>query len=263
MTLKHGLSGLMTNIIKNLFCCLMLVGVLTSHAFADEKPTYRVGIENVDYYPMFTKKEERNKTGFLIEVMELFAQKRGVKFEYIHLPITRFAEWYQQDNIDFRLPDNPLWNQNTHNLIYSEGIIKLRSDTVVLKKNQSSPMSNLKVIGSLYGFVPASHWKERVNSGKTKFIYENSMRVLIHMLAKGMTDGLDVNLNVVQHYAKELGYDTDDFVVSSNAPSYQYAYALSSMDHPEIVKDFDDFLINSQNEISLLKQRKSIFDSKQ
>ena len=263
MTLKHGLSGLMTNIIKNLLCCLALVGVLTSHAFADEKPIYRVGIENVDYYPMFTKKEERNKTGFLIEVMELFAQQRGIEFEYIHLPITRFDEWYQRDNIDFRLPDNPLWNQNTHNLIYSEDIIKLGSDTVVLKKNQSTPMSNLKVIGSLYGFVPASHWRERVNSGNTTFIYENSMRVLIHMLAKGMVDGLDVNLSVVHHYAKELGYDTDDFAVSSKAPNYRYTYALSTISHPEIIKDFDAFLVTSHNEISLLKQRKDIFDSKQ
>ncbi len=239
------------------------MAVFSASVQAEDKPIYRVGVEDVDYYPMFTKKGGRYKTSFLIDVMELFAQKRGVKFEYIHLPITRFEEWYQQDSIDFRLPDNPIWNVNTENLVFSGDIIELRADTVVLKKNQHKPLSTLKVIGSLYGFMPGPHWKNRINSGKTKFVFESSMPVLVGLLKRGMVDGLDVNLTVVRHHAKELGYNKDDFVASTEAPSIQYTYTLSTITHPEIIKDFDAFLVASQNEISLLKQRKDIFDSKQ
>lgn len=253
----------MVNLIKIIFSCLLLVSVSSACVEAEDKPTYRVGIEDVDYYPMFTKKGDRYKTSFLIDVMELFAQKRGVKFEYIHLPITRFGEWYQQDSIDFRLPDNPIWNVNTKNLLFSGGIIELRADTVVLKKNQYKPLSTLNVIGSLYGFIPGPHWKNRINTGKTKLVFESSMPVLVRLLKKGMVDGLGLNLTVVHHYAKEMGYDTDDFVASTETPNIQYTYTLSTMAHPEIIKDFDAFLVASQNEISLLKQRKDIFDSKQ
>lgn len=239
------------------------MAVFIASVQAEDKPIYRVGIEDVDYYPLFTKKGDRYKTSFLIDVMELFAQKRGVKFEYIHLPITRFAEWYQQDSIDFRLPDNPMWNINTENLVFSDDIIELRADTVVLKKNQHKPVSTLKVLGSLYGFMPGAHWKNRINTGKTRYVFENSMPVLVGLLKREMVDGLDVNLTVVHHHANELGYNTDDFVASIEAPNIQYTYALSTMAHPEIIKDFDAFLVASQNEISLLKQSKDIFDSKQ
>jgi polar amino acid transport system substrate-binding protein len=239
------------------------MGVFAVSVQAEDKPIYRVGIEDVDYYPMFTKKGDRYKTSFLIDVMELFAQKRGVKFEYIHLPISRFEEWYQQDSIDFRLPDNPMWNTNTENLVFSGDIIELRADTVVLKKNQHKPVSTLKVLGSLYGFVPGAHWGNHINTGRTKFVFESSMPVLVGLLKREMVDGLDVNLTVVHHHANELRYNTDDFVASTEAPNVQYTYALSTIAHPEIIKDFDAFLVASQNEISLLKQRKDIFDSKQ
>lgn len=253
----------MTNLIKYLLCCLLLIEGLSASVLASEKHIYRVGIEDIEYYPMFTTKEERNKTGFLIGVMELFAKQRGVKFEYIHLPITRFEEWYRQESIDFRLPDNPIWNTNNDKLVFSADILQLPSHTVVLKKNQSTPVSNLKFLGSLHGFMPAFHWEERIKSGKTQFTFKSSIRVLIQMLVKGMVDGLDVNISVVHHYAKELGYNTDDFVESTEAPIFQYTYALSTMSHPEIIKDFDAFLVASQNEINLLKQRKNIVEVKQ
>lgn len=252
----------MRNTIKKLACFVLLLCAFTTSALSNEEKVYRVGLEDVDYYPMFTKIDERSKTSFLVDVMELFAERNGLKFEYIHLPVTRFDEWYQQDDIDFRIPDSPIWSVKTDNLVFSQGIIKLRADTVVLKQDESKPLSSLKVLGSLYGFVPGPHWRDHISAGRTKFIYESSMSVLVRMLKKGMIDGLDVSIFVVHHYAKHLGYKPEDFVASSQAPSTHFSYQLSTMSYPEIIKDFDAFLVASQNEISMLKQRKNIFDVK-
>ncbi|MAI64638.1 MAG: hypothetical protein CL600_07175 [Alteromonas sp.] len=144
--------------------------------------------------------------------------------------------------------------------MFSEDIINLRADTVVLKENRKLPESEIRTIGTLYGFIPGPQWASRIEENNIEFVYEGSTRILIRMLKKGLIDGLDLNIHVVKHYATELGYDANDFALAKHAPSTQFSYQLSTTSHPDIIRQFDAFLENAKNEIAALKRANNIYN---
>ena len=248
-----------------LVSCLAVCTLFANTSVAAEQELmqqqiYRVGVEDIDYYPMYSDKSALDNPGFLIDVLEIFAKQHNIKFEYIHLPTTRFHEWYQKENIDFRLPDHSLWNSGNEGLVFSEDIINLRADTVVLKENRKLPESEIRTIGTLYGFIPGPQWASRIEENNIEFVYEGSTRILIRMLKKGLIDGLDLNIHVVKHYATELDYDANDFALAKHAPSTQFSYQLSTTSHPDIIRQFDAFLENAKNEIAALKRANNIYN---
>lgn len=211
------------------------------------KSHYVIGVEDVSFYPYLDFRSHSHK-GYLSDVMERFAEQQGITFTFVPLPINRFQYWYEEHQIDFRLPDSPDWNADDNNLVFSEGIINVCAVMLVLAKNQHKPMSQFRSIGTILGFTPTRFWTELIRKGEVEVVEDSSPKVLANMLEKGFVDGVDLTYSTVRYQMDALGKTETEIAISSSVPIYQLAYSLSTKKHTSVIKSFNHFLQNYQEE---------------
>ena len=94
-------------------CCngLLLCTLLIGHAWAIESPqTYRVGVEDVDYYPIFSAvPPDYLYRGYARDLLDLFASHERIHFTYVPLPVRRLNHEFRAGRLDLIFPDNPRW----------------------------------------------------------------------------------------------------------------------------------------------------------
>lgn len=228
----------------------VLVLGLAFHVQSQE--TYRVGVEDYSYYPLYDFTQDR--PNLLKDVLNKFAEQHQIKFEYVPLPIRRFKSWYSKAKIDFRAPDNPYWRHDKKaKVIFSEPIHWISAGTVVLKSQRVKPMQEFEVVGIFNGFVPAEHWREALGDKKIDLVQASSVKLLTQYLFKGMVDGINNDIDTIRYEATLLGYDTSQLVVSETVPKVPFAYSLSTINHPEILEKFNQFLIEQSAQIASIK----------
>ncbi|WP_100644537.1 transporter substrate-binding domain-containing protein [Alteromonas facilis] len=244
------------------FILLLMIALSPlKQAFADDDPkVYLVGIEDVDYLPFFTQSAEHSKHTFITDVLNLFAEEQGIKFEFVYLPISRFPDWYDSANIDFRVPDNALWSTRHSDLVYSDSIVNLHIDLVVLPDNQAKQFGEFERVGSVNGFTPSPQWKKRLEQNSANFVYDNSVKILVQLLQRGLVDCLDINLAVARYYGKQLGYPDQAFVVANDTPDESFSYHLSTRKHGDKIKLFNQFLKDEKSKIDSIKREYGISD---
>ncbi|GGW75450.1 hypothetical protein [Alteromonas halophila] len=231
---------------KLLLVILLSILAMTVRASGE---VYRVGVENLSYYPLMDFNNEQSSS-ILKRIMEEFARSEGITFEFIPLPIQRFHEWYDGGAIDFRLPDNPYWtSQLDPDLKYSELVITLCADVVTLAENQHMPAGQFTKLDTLYGFLPDKKWEEAVNTGEVELVTDSSLKVLTRMLLNGMVDGLDLHISTIQREGAALGEPAQTFAVSTAFAPSTLGYRLSTRQHPEVLARFNTYLANEQNTI--------------
>ena len=238
----------------------MLTTLLVHASSVEDQTVYRVGVEDIDYFPLFTQAGTIPDQGYLIELMKLFSKHKGYQFEFVRLPIARFPDWYNNNDIDFRIPDNPLWTQPPNDLMFSDGLLNLDTVIVTLEDKQENELVTFKTIGTIQGFTPSPYWQKQLDRHRIKFVYENSMKVLIQLLVNGIVDGLDANLTVAQHYAQQLGHSPQRFVMANSSPVEHFEYHLSTIEHPKVIEQFNQFLEDNPSLIQGLKSRYQLQD---
>ncbi|MCW8107924.1 hypothetical protein OPS25_05380 [Alteromonas ponticola] len=239
---------------KKLIFILISHLVLVGTVKAEIKPIYRIGVEDVSYYPLQNFQARENK-GVLASILNLFARTEGINIEFIPLPIHRFTAWFDEGNIDLRIPDHPVWSQSLQpELIYSAPVLLLCESTVVLAKNIDKSQSAIKSIGILHGFTPSRRWRKSIEKGEVELISDASLKVLTRMLMNEMVDGLNVEYSAIQYQVKELGYDQSNVKISRRIPQTQFSYHMSTIRHQDILKKFNDFLDRYRQEIIAIKR---------
>ena len=225
---------------RQLFAVLLIMSIASfAHA---EKLVYRVGVENLSYYPLMDFNDE-DKNSILKQIMNDFADAEGITFEFIPLPIQRFYTWYDEGAIDFRLPDNPSWtSENDPSLEYSDPIITLCADVVTLAENRDMPKEQFNRLGTLYGFLPDSKWELAVRTGKVDVVTDSSLKVLTRMLLNGMVDGLDLHSSTIRHQTELLGEPVTKIAVASDFAPSTITYRLSTREHKDILEKLNRYL---------------------
>lgn len=238
-----------------LFVVFSVSAISTEADTKKSQKTYLVGVEDIDYFPFFTKEDTASPPGLMIEILNHFAVKEGLIFEYVYLPIARFPDWYDSADIDFRIPDNPHWSVDIKELTFSKSIVKLHTDFITLRDNQQRSIDDFRTIGTVKGFSPSPQWSERIKENKVNFVYDGSIKVLLLLLKRGLVDGLDINIAVARYYGRELGLSNDDFIVFKRTASASLDYHFSTIHHPEIIERLNHYIDNQQAEILALKAR--------
>lgn len=231
----------------------LLVTALPIHG--NEKNILRVGVENMDYYPVmdFTTVNHR---GLFSDVLHEFAQTNDVELDFIPLPLQRFNYWFQEHAIDLRLPDNPRWTRSTSDtLIYSEPLITVCDTTVVLAKNKYIAQQDIQTLGLLHGFTPAEKWQSKLEEGSLQVAYEGSIRMLTRMLLAGMVDAVDLHIATVEEQLRSLGLATDLVATAANVSSAGVKYTLSTQSHPSVITALNHYIKENRHTIDALAQR--------
>lgn len=205
-------------------------------------PKYTVGVEDVAYYPFHDFYRIRDK-GILPELLDAFAKRQGIEFDYVMLPVQRFDMWYQENNIDFRIPDNPLWTKgSSQNLTYSQTLVNLCQMTVVLDKNEQLPMAQFDSVGTITGFTPSEKWSRLLAGKEVTITYQHSVMSLTKMLLSGMVTGVDLDIESIRHQLAVLGLPDSKVTIAKNVPISTIGFRLSTQKHQELMRKFDVFL---------------------
>ena len=129
----------------------------------------------------------------------------------------------------------------------------------VLKKNNSKPES-MTSLGTILGFFPTL-WYDKIKSGTVELVEVTSPYSLIKHLLRGNVDVTNIDKNVINYNLKLLGKKSNDIVLNEDIKNEPYAYHFSSINHPDIINEFDEFLNENPNVIARIKTKYSIIEA--
>jgi len=219
-----------------------------------------IGVEDVSYYPLYEFKSSRSTHSK--ELLNAFAAAKGYTFTYLPLPVKRFERWLLEEKIDFKYPDNSRWyskTKTTAQFTFSESTIKLVAGTSVLKSSLTKNKSEFNSIGTLLGFYP-THWIEQIKSGQVKLYEDVSTKILVQQLVAEHIDGIDIEPSVIRYYLEELDKPSDTSIIDRRYSYDVYDFHLSTIKHPEIIKEFNKFLSNNKALLEQLNKKYKIID---
>lgn len=238
-------------------CWLLLI--LPATGYADEKTIYRIGVENIDYYPHYAFGFQ--KPSFAQELIERFFDDHSADVIFISLPLKRFNQWYGKDDIDFKYPDNRDWRQDEQikrPVIYSTEVVRLTAGTTVPFNKLGIKRDNIKRLGTILGFYPTLY-KDRVDAGYTTIINDPSVLSVIRMSMNGIVDGTNLDYSVINHHLKSLG-KAKALLMDKSLPHMTFGFHLSTLKHPDMIARFNQFYADNQALIKRLKAKYHIID---
>ncbi|WP_448566890.1 hypothetical protein [Thalassotalea ganghwensis] len=210
-----------------------------------------VGVQDVSFYPLY----DFPNPSYAKELLDTFAASKGYKFTYLPLPIKRIDYWYSENAIDFKYPDNKRWSGGQKfypKLKYSLSTLELLAATVVPKNNLGKSRKSIKRLGTILGFHPTM-WLDLIKKGNTVVVESPSALNIVKQLVHGHVDATNLEPSVVNHFLSLIG-EEGALVVDLSLPHEVYSYHLSTINHPEILEEFNLFL--TQNQALLLQLQK-------
>jgi len=245
------------SITLHFFAFCLLAATFLQNLQAQE---FIIGVEDIDYYPLFEFKSDRDTHSR--ELLNSFAAAKGYKFTYLPLPIKRFDKWLLEEKVDFKYPDNKRWYADssiTDSLTFSQSATWLIAGTSVLKSSLKKSKSELKSVGTLLGFYPTT-WIDEIKSGQVELYEDVSTKILVQKLLSKYVDSIDIEPSVINYYLKELGKPTDLVVIDKRYKYDIYGFHFSTIKHPKIIKEFDEFLSNNKTLLDALNKKYNIVD---
>jgi len=232
--------------------CLALVALVPlSQAHA---VNYVVGVQDLDYFPIYAADDQGAYRGYARELLDLFSKRSGIQFTYRVRPVRRLVNEYLAGHMDLMFPDNPNWDKDKKaglDVSYSAPALVFQDAVMVLPTNLGQPLQSL---GSVMGFTP---WKFMgdVSAGKLQLHEAPGPFNLIKMALAGRVQGVNLARQVAEYHLRAMGQP--DALVPDLAllPSRDSQYLLSSIRHPELIRQFDQFLQSDKAAVLVLKRK--------
>lgn len=230
---------------------------MPDHSCAENKTdTYIVGVENIEYFPHYTI-ENSEYGGFAREMFNLFAQYADIHFKYRALPVNRLFTELVEKKIDFKYPDNPLWNTDIKkgkSVVYSNAVEEYLAGAVVLPERKGLGVEKVQALGAILGFTPLP-FMEFIKAGKMTIHPNRHFDSLLAQAILGRIDAVYLDINVASYQLRENLKQPDALVFDPTLPYSKSFFALSTTNHPELIKVFNQFLIKKNIEINVLKMK--------
>jgi len=214
-----------------------LISLLASFSYGK---TYTIGVESVNHYPHydFTQNEPR---GYLVDLIQEFARDQNIQIQFKIMSVEDLWVAYLKKEVDFRLPDNLLWQRDVKQdarLTYSAPLAHFTDGVLSLAKNDGKPVNSL---GIIKGFT-AWDYKDQIDSGLIGLHTELSVKALLDGLLAGKYDGIYYNVEAFMSLLKEHGVDESQIVFRKDLRKTRSLYMLSSIDHGPTVLALNQFL---------------------
>lgn len=224
-------------------------------------PIYTLGIESNDLSPIVaTDHPGKLCEGYACEIFERFANRKKFKFEYVSLPVKRMHAEFWEGKLDFAFPDNPEWSlKDKENLkiIYSDPLLSFEDAVFVTPEQVGQGIEKIKVLATPRGFTL---WKLQplVDAKKLRIEEAPTPEASIQMMLTGRVDAVSMPRQIINyHLAKmnRVGTIVPDPDLMPMRTSYYY---LSSIQHPQVIHEFNLFLKKEEAWIRRLKQKNGL-----
>ncbi|MCG8667874.1 MAG: transporter substrate-binding domain-containing protein [Pseudomonadales bacterium] len=241
----------MNKLVANFVALMLLVVTSITHA-----QTFVVGVEDIDYYPLYAYKEG-NYQGVAKEVMDKFASSKGYTFKYKPFPVIRLTKYFVEGQVDLKFPDNEVWAGDAKkglNVAYSNPVIDYTDGVMVLPASAGKGIGALKKLGLVRGFTPWDYLS-LIKTGSVKSKETSSLDALIQQTLHGRVDGAYFNVSVAKYHLAQNLKKPDGLVFDDGLPHTSSSYKLSSHKHPKIIEEFSQFLIDEAGWISEVNKK--------
>ncbi len=228
------------------------LAIVTCLSLPAQAVALRICVQNIDYYPHydFSIKPAR---GYAADLFALFEAKTGEKVTLLPLPIKRL-----KDNAECQLvyPDNPQWHSakgETQPLFFSQPLTGIIGSTLVRRGDAQLELAEVRAIAVPRGFTP-DHLLAVQKDYNFELVETTDATAAIQMLLKQRVDAADVEWHVARHLLQKIG-QPHGAEIGRQLPLASVGFHLSSREHGEILRRFDQFLLQYQGEVSQLKAR--------
>ena len=219
-----------------------------------------IGTEDINFYPHYNF-TRADSTGFANDVLQLFAREYGYQFSFQPLPVKRL--YHELDNlVDFIYPDNPGWAKfqgSQAKRTFSEPLIYNLGTTLVLPVNKNIHLQHFRTLAVIHGFTPTA-WLYLRNQYRFKLYEVPNAISAVNLVLKGELQGADVEYNVAQHILRTQQQE-GALVVAEQLPVTRISFHLSTIRHPQVIQQFNRFLLSHQADIAALKHKYQLTDS--
>jgi polar amino acid transport system substrate-binding protein len=222
----------------------------------------KIGVETTDQYPIYSGAKGEYR-GFARELLDDFSAKYQHTIHYVPLPILQLHDALLAHRVDLKFPDNPKWQpekKKNAKIVYSASVITVSEGLSVLPQKMGQPLDSIKAIGAVRGFTPWPYM-DAIKTGKIAYREFVDFKSLIATGVSGRIDGVYANNVVANYYLIEGLKQPNALEFDATLPNDRSDFCLASIDHPEIVAQFDEYLSKYKSEISILKSKYHIADS--
>lgn len=220
---------------------------------ADTKRSYTVGVESFPYYPHYQTQGDSFE-GYARDILDAFAQVKDFKLVYHPMPYMRILNLFLSNQLDLQYPDNQYWSEKqkkNHVIHYSEPAVNYTDGVHVTQENQGKPIEQLKSIGTLIGFSPVQYFPLE-EKGLLEIHYSATVEGLIDQTHLGRIDGVYLNTDVIKFSQKNK---TKKLTFDETLPHIHSGFSLSSIQYPEMIEEFNEFLKNNQPLVNKIKKK--------
>ena len=246
---------------RKLFLCLW--ASVSLFLFRAEAKTFVIGVEDVSYYPIYDfSSTTEHRPSFTKELLSSFFEAHQYSYRFIALPIKRFNQWYIEQEIDFKFPDNVRWQQQAEKelaIIFSDPVLRLTSGVYMLKSRLPMARGEVKSLGTILGFHPTL-WLDDIRAGKVALQEESSPLSIVKHVLRGNLDATNIDGNVIRYNLASLKR-SGELVLNRAIRHESYAYHFSTIKYPEVIEQFDAFLKSHAGFIRALRQKYNITES--
>lgn len=227
--------------------------------------TYSIGVQNFEDFQPYSTYQDNHYGGFNRDLLDMFANKHSIKFEYKVRPIKRLYSEFLKGLLDFKYPDSDNWSpekKKTAQIYYSHAVVEYIDGLIVKKENQGKSFSEIKKISIINGFTAETRYQQAKQQGQLAYVGGASYKRLLDLVEQGRVDGAYFDITIAEYHIAQSKEKRDNLVFASNLPYIKGTRRLSSIKHPEIIKKFNQFLIDYKRQIDALKLRYNIIENK-
>lgn len=232
----------------------ILIGVtslwMASFAVADN---FVIGVENIQYYPYYTT-ENGEYGGHARAILDAFAEDSGHTFTYRPLPVSRLMDTFLGGDVDFKYPDNPNWRADIRegrDFSYSEPVIQFIDGVAA-----PSRVEELEKLSTVRGFTPWTYI-DQVNNGDITLYQQNNVQQLIQFVLAGRAQGAYFNIDVLRYQLRQMNQE-GALTFQEHLPHDQSYYYLSTLEHPSVIDEFNQWLADNPDRVAQIKAEFSL-----
>lgn len=226
--------------------------------------SFVIAIEQANYPPHYDfDKKKQLKKSFAHDLFTAFGQSYDYEFKFKAVP------WFvlkdnELEGYDFRYPDNPLWHKvkpraSNSKLFFSKPIVTAHyallinpEDETLVEEHFSTDGSEKVLKVSIVEDYTPQGLEKAINGEQIILFKQKDTLSALRSTIKGKTKATFCDKAV----AKELllnKFSGKILVEADFLPTFTEAFYLSSNQHPNIIKEFNQFLGENKEFIAKLK----------
>ena len=173
-----------------------------------------------------------------------------------------YDEFAVKKTLDFKFPDNPNWSKDVKkdvNIVYSAGVLAVKQGVMVLPANKGKGLANITKMVTLRGFTPFPYM-DQISSKKIEVMEVNYAGAAINIVASDRVDGAYMGVMAANYVMSETLNKAGMLVFDDSLPYATADFSLSSIAHPEVIKQMNEFLVKEKATVTKLKAKYKIVE---